>query len=81
MLRTIFWKLIFMPVLCLIGLDSGRGISLPQMNGPWPEIFCAMQRILDPSGCMAPSRYEPLWRKDLPVDFINNPKEAELCIR
>jgi hypothetical protein len=54
---------------------------LPQMNGPWPEIFCAMQRVLDPSGCMAPSRYEPLWRKEPSVDFISNPKEAELCFR
>jgi hypothetical protein len=53
---------------------------LPQMNGPWPEIFCAMQRILDPSGCMAPSRYEPLWRKDSSVDSENTPKETELCI-
>ena len=61
-------------------LGLGQGDHLPQMNGPWPEIFCAMQRILDPSGCMAPSRYEPLWRKNPPVDFINNPKEAELCI-
>jgi 4-cresol dehydrogenase (hydroxylating) flavoprotein subunit len=62
-------------------LGLGQGDRLPQMNAPWPEIFCAMQRILDPSGCMAPSRYEPLWRKNLPIDFINNPKEAELCIR
>jgi hypothetical protein len=53
---------------------------LPQMNEPWPEIFCAMQRILDPSGCMAPSRYEPLWRKDSRIDPENTPEETELCI-
>ena len=56
-----------------LGLEEGN--QLPQMNGPWPEIFCAMQRVLDPGGCMAPSRYEPLWRKNSPVDFISNPKE------
>ena len=47
-------------------LGLGQADRLPQMNGPWPEIFGAMQRAFDPSGCMAPSRYEPLWKKDPP---------------
>ena len=61
-----------------LGLEQGD--HMPGMNEPWPEIFRAMQRVLDPSGCMAPSRYDPLWSKDSPVDFTSNPKEAELCI-
>jgi 4-cresol dehydrogenase (hydroxylating) flavoprotein subunit len=62
-----------------LGLEQAR--QLPQMDGPWPEVFCAIQRILDPSGCMAPSRYEPLWRKD-PPELPDNPEEKEeLCIR
>ena len=62
-----------------LGLEQAR--QLPQMDGPWPEVFCAIQRILDPSGCMAPSRYEPLWRKD-PPELPENPEEKEeLCIR
>jgi 4-cresol dehydrogenase (hydroxylating) len=61
-------------------LGLSQGSHLPPMNGPWPEIFCAMQRVLDPSGCMAPSRYDPLWRKDSTLDFVGKPKEAELCI-
>ena len=62
-----------------LGLEQAD--HLPGMNGPWPEIFCAMQRVLDPGGCMAPSRYEPLWRKNSPVDLISNSQGAELCIR
>jgi 4-cresol dehydrogenase (hydroxylating) len=60
-----------------LGLEqAGR---LPQMIGPWPKVFCAIQNSLDPDGCMAASRYEPLWRRDLPADFINSPKEVDLC--
>jgi len=62
-----------------LGLEQGN--LLPQMDGPWPEILCEMQRIFDPSGCMAHSRYESLWRRDHPAGFVNTPKkEEELCI-
>ncbi len=61
-------------------LGLGQGDHLPRMDGPWPEVFREIQRILDPCGCMAPSRYESLWRKDSPTDVGRTPKEAELCI-
>ena len=63
-------------------LGLGQGDALPLMEGPWPEIFCEMQRIFDPCGCLAPSRYEPLWKKG-PRDFsagaLHEPGEAQLC--
>jgi 4-cresol dehydrogenase (hydroxylating) len=62
-----------------LGLD--QACHVPKMDGPWPEIFCAIQRTLDPSGCMAASRYDPLWREASPVNFGNPKEEEELCIR
>jgi 4-cresol dehydrogenase (hydroxylating) len=61
-----------------LGLEQAH--HLPQMNGPWPEILRAIQRSLDPSECMAPSRYDPLWREVSAVNFSGLKKE-ELCIR
>ncbi len=61
-----------------LGLE--QGYHLPQMSGPWTGIFSAMQRIFDPCGCMARSRYEPLWRKGSAGRSKNNSEEAELCI-
>ena len=60
-----------------LGLEQGW--HLPQMSGPWPDIFCAMQRILDPNGCMAASRYQSLWRKDRPLDCKRNTQKRDLC--
>ena len=71
-LLTIFGSLSSRRSAALSAWDSSRRDQLPQMDAPWPEIFCAMQRILDPGGCMAPSRYEPLWRKDSAVDLPSN---------
>ena len=33
------------------------------------KFFARFSAILDPCGCMAPSRYEPLWRKDSATDI------------
>jgi 4-cresol dehydrogenase (hydroxylating) len=60
-----------------LGLRQGE--QLPTMDGPWPKLFREMQRLFDPRGCLAPSRYEPLWRKDAPRQSGNKLKEAELC--
>ena len=57
-----------------------QGDHLPQMDRPWPGIFRDIQRILDPCGCMASSRYEPLWKKDTPTYVAGTPKEADLCL-
>jgi 4-cresol dehydrogenase (hydroxylating) len=62
-------------------LGLGQADRLPQMNGPWPEIFCAIQRAFDPSGCMAPSRYEPLWKRDPAADAAIDSREAKPCFR
>jgi 4-cresol dehydrogenase (hydroxylating) flavoprotein subunit len=61
-------------------LGLGQGAQLPQMQHPWPRIFSGMQRIFDPGGCMAPSRYEPLWRRETAIGTSPKPTEAELCI-
>ena len=61
-------------------LGLGQGEHLPQMDCPWPEAFQKIQRILDPCGCMAPSRYESLWRKDSATDVARTPQETKLCI-
>ena len=61
-------------------LGLGQGDQLPQMQPPWQRIFFGMQRIFDSSGCMAPSRYEPLWRRETPIGITQKFKEAELCI-
>ena len=61
-------------------LGLGQGDLLPQMEQPWPGIISEMQRIFDPSGCMAPSRYEPLWREETHLNVTHEPREAELCI-
>lgn len=44
-------------------LGLAQGDHLPQMAGPWPEILREIHQIFDPRGCMASSRYDPLWRK------------------
>ena len=72
--QMIFFKAYLRAGLMPYRLGLEQGCHLPQMSGPWPDIFCAMQRILDPSGCMAASRYEPLWRKDRPR-LQRNPEE------
>ena len=61
-------------------LGLRQGDLLPQMERPWPRIISAMQQIFDPSDCMAPSRYEPLWREETSFDITTEPWEAELCI-
>jgi 4-cresol dehydrogenase (hydroxylating) len=60
-------------------LGLGQADQLPKMQPPWQRIFSGLRRILDPSGCMAPSRYEPLWRKGEPVT-THKIEEAEPCI-
>ncbi|HEY5743992.1 MAG TPA: hypothetical protein VIS99_15810, partial [Terrimicrobiaceae bacterium] len=60
-----------------LGLEQGN--LIPPMERPWMRIISEIQRIFDPSGCMAPSRYEPLWRGMLPPQETNETKGAELC--
>ena len=43
------------------------------------EDFTALQRIFDPAECMAPSRYEPLWRSEALIG-VDKQLEAEVCI-
>jgi hypothetical protein len=68
------------PILLPYRLGLEQGDHLPPMDCPWPEIFRDIQRILDPCGCMASSRYESLWKKGTPTDVAGTPKEADLCI-
>jgi 4-cresol dehydrogenase (hydroxylating) len=44
-----------------VGLDQAS--RLPLMSAPWPKMFAELQKIFDPRGCLAPSRYEPLWKQ------------------
>jgi 4-cresol dehydrogenase (hydroxylating) flavoprotein subunit len=62
-------------------LGLGQGDLVPQMERPWLGVISEMQRIFDPSGCLAPSRYEPLWRAETLLDNIRESREAEVCIR
>ena len=43
------------------------------------EDFTELQRIFDPAECMAPSRYEPLWRSEALIG-VDKQLEAEVCI-
>jgi 4-cresol dehydrogenase (hydroxylating) len=60
-------------------LGLGQADQIPPMEPPWPRIFAALQRIIDPNECMAPSRYEPLWRSEAAVG-VDNQLEAEVCM-
>jgi hypothetical protein len=60
-------------------LGLGQAEHLPPMDKPWPQIFREIQRVFDPRGCMAASRYEPLWRGDSTPDSTNASKEMEVC--
>lgn len=63
-----------------LGLRQGN--VLPQMQGPWPGIISEMQRIFDRHGCMAPSRYEPLWSAEGSVGEMRERRQEELpCIQ
>ena len=59
-------------------LGLGQADQMPRMEPPWPRIFSELQRVLDPSQCMAPSRYDPLWQSE-PAIETDNQWEAELC--
>jgi 4-cresol dehydrogenase (hydroxylating) len=61
-----------------LGLRQGE--QLPPMDGPWPKLFREIQRIFDPCECLAPSRYEPLWKKDAPPWTGIESEEKQLCI-
>jgi 4-cresol dehydrogenase (hydroxylating) len=61
-------------------LGLGQADQLPQMRPPWGRIFTGIQGIFDPNGCMAPSRYEPLWRTGAAPGITEEFKEAELCV-
>ena len=60
-------------------LGLGQADQIPQMDQPWPRIFAALQTIFDPAECMAPSRYEPLWRSEAVIG-VDKQLEAEVCI-
>lgn len=63
-------------------LGLRQGDLVPQMEHPWPGIMSEMQRIFDPNGCMATSRYEPLWSQEGSLDDMWDAREKErLCIR
>jgi 4-cresol dehydrogenase (hydroxylating) len=62
-------------------LGLGQSDLLPQMERPWVRIISGMQRIFDPAGCMAPSRYEHLWSQATAADITKETRKAELCIR
>ncbi len=61
-------------------LGLGQADQMPRMEQPWPRIFSELQRIFDPSECMAPSRYEPLWRGAAAIG-LDKQLEAEVCIQ
>jgi 4-cresol dehydrogenase (hydroxylating) flavoprotein subunit len=67
-----------------LGLEQGD--LVPSMEGSWPKIFGAMQRVFDPYGCMARSRYEGLWERNPTVNFVNiarqgrSKREEKACI-
>jgi 4-cresol dehydrogenase (hydroxylating) len=61
-------------------LGLGQADQLPRMRHPWDRIFTGLQGIFDPSGCMAPSRYERLWRTEVTPGIVPQQfREAELC--
>ena len=60
-------------------LGLAQADQIPRMERPWPRILSGLQRTFDPSECMAPSRYEPLWRNE-PRLSTEKQLETELCI-
>ena len=60
-------------------LGLGQADQMPSMGPPWPRIFSELQRIFDPDECLAPSRYEPLWKREAAI-ATDRDLEAELCI-
>ena len=60
-------------------LGLGQADQIPRMEHPWPRIFAELQRIFDPAECMAPSRYEPLWRSEAAIG-VDRQLEAAVCI-
>ncbi len=42
-------------------LYLGQGMQLPKMERPWSKIMGSLQRVFDPAGCMAESKYSALW--------------------
>ena len=61
-----------------LGLQQGD--LLPAMDAPWRRVLSEMQRIFDHSGCMASSRYEPLWEGP-PDDLLERGREECLCLQ
>jgi 4-cresol dehydrogenase (hydroxylating) len=61
-----------------LGLQQGD--LLPAMDAPWRRVLSGMQRIFDISGCMAPSRYESLW-KGPPDDLLERSREECVCLQ
>jgi 4-cresol dehydrogenase (hydroxylating) len=60
-----------------LGLRQGR--LIPPMPAPWQRICSEMQRVFDPNGCLAPSRYEPLWSAE---GSLSERREEEIpCIQ
>jgi 4-cresol dehydrogenase (hydroxylating) flavoprotein subunit len=59
-------------------LGFGQADQIPQMEPPWPGIFAELEKIFDPAKCMAPSRYEPLWRGEAAIG-LDKQLEAEVC--
>ena len=60
-------------------LGLAQGDQIPRMERPWPRILSGIQRTFDPSECMAPSRYEPLWQNE-PRVGTEKQLETELCM-
>jgi 4-cresol dehydrogenase (hydroxylating) flavoprotein subunit len=62
-----------------LGLQQGE--LLPSMHAPWRRVLLEMQRIFDASGCMAASRYEPVWSRKGSLDELPDPSKEEcLCL-
>lgn len=58
-----------------LGLQQGE--LLPPMDAPWRRLLSEMKRIFDVSGCMAASRYEPVWSRKGSLDELPEPSKEE----
>jgi 4-cresol dehydrogenase (hydroxylating) flavoprotein subunit len=56
-------------------LGLQQGTLTPTMQGPWLEVFSELQRVFDPSGCMASSRYERLWSAEGSLGEVRERRE------